>query len=148
MMLRRKKRTMFSLDASIELEEHHFIHEITGRECTPEQICLRRELEENLIEIVTKVKVANRTVFEMHVAQELPLGEIAQRLGITLAATKSRLFRARRDIRSRAKKHSRPTEFKTNPSRWIFRDSGKHVRYQSSDWLDNEMPVDWHPIAS
>jgi RNA polymerase sigma-70 factor (ECF subfamily) len=148
MLLRRKKRTMFSLDAGIESEEHHFIHEITGRECTPEQICLRRELEESLIGIVTKVKKANRSVFEMHVAQELPLGEIAQRLGITLAATKSRLFRARRDIRSRAKKHSRPTQFKTNSSRWVFGERGQHFRHQSSDWLDTEMPVDRHSLAS
>jgi RNA polymerase sigma-70 factor (ECF subfamily) len=110
MTLRRRKRTTVSLDAGIESGQRHVFHEIAGQECTPEQIYLGRELEESLIGFVTKLRNTNRLVFEMHVAGELTLEEIAQQLGITMAATKSRLFRARRDIRSRAKKHSQATQ--------------------------------------
>jgi RNA polymerase sigma-70 factor (ECF subfamily) len=112
MTLRRKRKATVSLDAGIEAGEDHFFLQISGRECTPEQACLRRELEESLIGFLTKLRDTNRSVFEMHFAEELSLEEIAQRLGITPAATKSRLFRARRDIRSRAKRHSQSTQFR------------------------------------
>ena len=116
MALRGRKRTMVSLDAGIEAGDRHIVNQIAGRECTPEQTYLKRELEDSLIGSVTKLKKTYRSVFEMRFAQELSLEEIAQRLGITVGATKSRLYRARRDIRSRAKKHSRPQRFYGAPA--------------------------------
>lgn len=148
MTLRRKKRATVSLDAAIEAGEHHIFHQITGRECTPEQACLRRELEESLIGFVTKLRKTNRSVFEMHFAQELSLDEIAQQLGITRAATKSRLFRAQRDIRSRAKKHSQPMRSKKNLRAEFSETEGYVVNSELSDRADTTMPVDWQSIAS
>jgi RNA polymerase sigma-70 factor (ECF subfamily) len=148
MTLRRNKREMVSLDAGIESGEQHVFHEIAGRECTPEQTCLGRELEESLIGFVTKLRKTNRSVFEMHIAEELALEEIAQRLGITVAATKSRLFRARRDIRSRAKKHAQSRQFRTIRRPGPSGTKTHQVRQKFSGYADIEMPMGWRSIAS
>ena len=148
MTLRRKKRTIDSLDAGIEMGDHQILHAIIGRDCTPEQTCIRREMEDNLSRFAAQLKKTYRPVFEMHFAEELPLIEIARRLGITPAATKARLFRARKDMKSRANKLSQPTPFKRIPRTRFSENVGHHIRPESSDRVGSEMRMGWQSIAS
>ena len=109
MAIRRRKTTIVSLDVGIEMGEDRAFHQIAGPGDTPEQICIRRELAETVGEVVITLRQIDRSVFEMYFVQELSLNEIAERLGITASASKSRLYRVVRNIRSRAVKKSWPT---------------------------------------
>ena len=46
-----------------------------------------------------------RSVFMLREVDQLPMPEVADRLGITVAAAKSRLLRARAELRLRLEKH-------------------------------------------
>src|SRR5215467_107457 len=60
-----------------------------------------------------------RQVLELHTVEDLTDEEIAYVLGVSLSAAKSRLFRARRELRKRMEKHmhsanaSRTTQSRT-----------------------------------
>lgn len=105
MALRKRKKVFISIDAGTEGEEHCACREISEPSHSPEQSYLARELEENLRGRVTKLRKSTRRVFEMHFSEELPLNEIARRLGLSMAAVKSRLFRARQDLQGRSTRH-------------------------------------------
>jgi RNA polymerase sigma-70 factor (ECF subfamily) len=47
-----------------------------------------------------------RDVFMMRDVQEMPMPDVAEKLGISIAAAKSRLLRARLELRSRMEKHT------------------------------------------
>jgi RNA polymerase sigma factor (sigma-70 family) len=69
----------------------------------PEQICARTEQRAALKGAIAKLRPTLRNVVELYDLQERSLHETAEALGISLAATKGRLFHARAALRRTAK---------------------------------------------
>ena len=67
---------------------------------SPERLCAGRETEVLLRDAILRLPWRYQTVAEMYHAKECRTNEIAQDLGISVAAVKSRLYRARRTIRA------------------------------------------------
>jgi RNA polymerase sigma-70 factor (ECF subfamily) len=72
---------------------------ISSDEPSVEQQVALREMKDLLNEAVRKLPPGYRPVYEMRDLEEVPGDQVAQRLGISLAAMKSRLHRARELVR-------------------------------------------------
>ncbi|MBC7927236.1 MAG: RNA polymerase sigma factor [Bryobacteraceae bacterium] len=102
MKLRKRKsdRTV-SLDEPHETEEDTVTREIAVWEDDPEQKYSREELRGILDKAVDSLKPGFRTVFVLRDIEELSTEETAEALGISIPAVKSRLLRARLQLRER-----------------------------------------------
>jgi RNA polymerase sigma-70 factor, ECF subfamily len=67
---------------------------------SPEGLCVRGETKELLRRAISRLPGRVQTVAKLHHAEECSTREISQALGISIAATKSRLFRARMMLRA------------------------------------------------
>jgi RNA polymerase sigma-70 factor (ECF subfamily) len=105
MRLRKDKRAHFiHLEAGVQGEEIQTI-ELPDLTATPEQDLGSRQVHDVLNLEIKRIPPILREVFLMRDVEEIPTHEVAQRLGITIAATKSRLLRARIELRARMEKH-------------------------------------------
>jgi RNA polymerase sigma-70 factor (ECF subfamily) len=102
MKLRKRKsdRTV-SMDEPHETEEDTVTREIAVWEDDPEKKYSREELREILARAVDSLKPGFRTVFVLRDIEELSTEETAEALGISVPAVKSRLLRARLQLRER-----------------------------------------------
>jgi RNA polymerase sigma-70 factor (ECF subfamily) len=66
---------------------------------TPENLALRAEIERAVADAVAKLPAALRDVFTRCSVSGLPIRDTAEALGLTVQATKMRLFRARSQLR-------------------------------------------------
>ena len=107
MAMRAKPRKTASLDESRETEKGKTAYEIPASGYTPEQLCSQREFERLLFTGTAGMSERLRQVWRLHTVQDLRDREIAQVLGVTLAATKGRLFRARHELRKRMENYTR-----------------------------------------
>ncbi len=73
--------------------------QIAGTDLPIEAQIASRQMAEMLEEAVESLAPVYREVYQLRDVEELPGGEVAQRLGISLAAMKSRLHRARELLR-------------------------------------------------
>jgi RNA polymerase sigma-70 factor (ECF subfamily) len=71
----------------------------------PEEICARTEQKAALRDAIAKLRPTLRNVVELHDLQECSLHETAEKLGISVAAAKGRLFHARATLRRRREKY-------------------------------------------
>ena len=72
---------------------------------TPEQDLGQLQVTSALFEEIRKIPPLLRRVFLLRDVQQLPMPEVAAALGISVAAAKSRLLRARAEIRLRMHRH-------------------------------------------
>ncbi|HYO81305.1 MAG TPA: RNA polymerase sigma factor [Bryobacteraceae bacterium] len=102
MKLRKRKsdRTV-SLDEPHETEEDTVSREIAVWEDDPEKRYSQEELRDILGRAVDSLKPGFRTVFVLRDIEELSTEETAEALGISVPAVKSRLLRARLQLRER-----------------------------------------------
>jgi RNA polymerase sigma-70 factor (ECF subfamily) len=102
MKLRKRKsdRTV-SMDESIETEEEPIVREIAVWDDNPEAKYSQAELREILDKAIQSLKPIFRTVFILRDVEELSTEETAEMLGLSIAAVKSRLLRARLQLRER-----------------------------------------------
>ena len=70
-------------------------------EPNPEDAAGRRETSMVLLRAVGKLPATLRKAYTLHAVKGLPLDEVAGKLGLTLAAAKTRVFRARTVLRTR-----------------------------------------------
>ena len=73
--------------------------ELKSTEDAPDARASLQQMKQLLLSAVAALPAAERTVYEMRDLEELPGEETAVRLGISLAAVKSRLHRAREKVR-------------------------------------------------
>jgi len=73
--------------------------ELAGRDSSPEAGAALTQMKQLLKEAMNNLQTEYRSVYEMRDLQGLPGEEVAQKLGISLAAMKSRLYRARSLVR-------------------------------------------------
>ena len=102
MKLRKRKsdRTV-PLDEPVDTGEDTVVREIAVWDENPEQKYSREELGEILDEAVEGLRPAFRTVFVLRDIEELSTEETAEALGISVPAVKSRLLRARLQLREK-----------------------------------------------
>ena len=102
MKLRKRKsdRTV-SLDEPQEAGEETVTREIAVWDDDPEQKYSQEELREILDNAVNSLKPSFRTVFVLRDIEELSTEETAEALGISVPAVKSRLLRARLQLREK-----------------------------------------------
>ena len=102
MKLRKRKsdRTV-SLDEPIDTGEDTVVREIAVWDENPEQQYSREEIGGILDEAIESLEPAFRTVFVLRDIEELSTEETAQALGISVPAVKSRLLRARLQLREK-----------------------------------------------
>jgi RNA polymerase sigma-70 factor (ECF subfamily) len=101
LMLLRKRRSSlrFSVDSSIFDECVAESIEPRDHRDNPEQSYSRRQTADRLRKAIQRMSPKYREVVELHQISDLSLNEIARSLSISVPAVKSRLCRARRQLR-------------------------------------------------
>lgn len=98
MAMRAKPRKTTSLDEERPTEDGVAALDIPGGGYTPEQLCSEHEFERLLLAVADGMNERLSRVWRLRTVEDLTLKEIAQVLGLTLTAVKTRLFRARREL--------------------------------------------------
>jgi RNA polymerase sigma-70 factor (ECF subfamily) len=98
---RRKTDKSVSLDASIDTGEDTIVREIAAWEEDPEQRFSREELGGILDSAIESLEPPYRSVFVLRDIDELSTEETAEALGLSVPAVKSRLLRARLQLREK-----------------------------------------------
>jgi RNA polymerase sigma factor (sigma-70 family) len=100
MILRRKRvRPEISTDAAADDNEKPLQWEIADRRPNPEEHCLELEMHRRLQCAISKLPSRFRHIVETRRQSEASIREIAEEAGISIAATKARLWRARKVLR-------------------------------------------------
>jgi len=102
MRLRKRKtdRTV-PLDEPVDTGEETVVREIAVWDDNPEEKYGTTEIRRILDEAIQSLKPAFRTVFQLRDIEELSTEETAQLLGLSIPAVKSRLLRARLQLREK-----------------------------------------------
>jgi RNA polymerase sigma-70 factor, ECF subfamily len=98
---KRKSDRSVPLDEPVDTGDDTVVREIAVWEENPEQQYSREELGRILDEAVDSLKPPFRTVFVLRDIEELSTEETAEALGISVPAVKSRLLRARLQLREK-----------------------------------------------
>ena len=98
---KRKSDKTVSIDAPVETGEESVAREIAIWEENPEQRYSREELRAILDRAVESLALPYRTVFALRDIDELSTEETAAALGLSIPAVKSRLLRARLQLRDK-----------------------------------------------
>jgi RNA polymerase sigma-70 factor (ECF subfamily) len=78
----------------------------TSGEPTPEDVAGRHETSTVICRALSKLPRKLRHAYAMYAVAGLPLNEVADKLGLSVAAVKTRVFRARSVLRSRLRRAS------------------------------------------
>jgi len=98
---KRKSDRSVPLDEPVDTGEDTVTREIAVWEENPEQKFSREEMGQILNDAVAGLRPAFRTVFVLRDIEELSTEETAESLGISIPAVKSRLLRARLQLREK-----------------------------------------------
>lgn len=103
LMKLRKRRTgkLVSLDEELSTGEDTVIREIAVWDGNPEDTYSQEELRELLDKTISSLPEGFRTVFVLRDVEELSTEETAETLGLSIPAVKSRLLRARLQLREK-----------------------------------------------
>lgn len=105
MRLRKERRAKFLyLDEGVAGEEVATL-ELPDQRPSPEMTLAQTELGEILQKEIGRIPPMLREVVVLRDVQGLSMSDVAGRLGISVAAAKSRLLRARLELKSRLQKH-------------------------------------------
>ncbi len=102
---RRRPERMVSLDEDVQTEEDSIPREIADWSPNPEQQYNQAELRDILGKTIQGLPPGFRTVFVLRDVEGLSTEETAEALGLSVPAVKSRLLRARMQLRERLTKY-------------------------------------------
>jgi RNA polymerase sigma-70 factor, ECF subfamily len=105
MRLRQAKRAKLFYMDDTQLGDEVVTLELRDETPTPEEQLGNREIASVLEQEINRIPPLLREVFILRDVKELPMQEVADRLNISIAAAKSRLLRARLELRSRMERH-------------------------------------------
>lgn len=105
MRLRRARRAKFSFIDDAQSGEAQAPVELRDERQTPEEVLGQAEIAAVLEHEIRHTPPLLRSVFLLRDVQQLPMPEVANLLGISVAAAKSRLLRARAELRNRMRRH-------------------------------------------
>jgi RNA polymerase sigma factor (sigma-70 family) len=100
MLLRKRRVVEISIDAFASDGETWSGWEIADTRTTPEEAYAQREVEQHLRSAIRRLRPALRKVVHLRRSEDYPTSEIAAALGISVAAAKSRLMRAKTALRA------------------------------------------------
>jgi RNA polymerase sigma factor (sigma-70 family) len=100
MLLRKRRVVEISIDAFASDGEAWSGWEIVDIRTTPEEAYAQREVEQHLRSAIRRLRPALRNVVHLRRSEDYPTSEIAAALGISVAAAKSRLMRAKTALRA------------------------------------------------
>jgi RNA polymerase sigma-70 factor, ECF subfamily len=99
-LLRKRRNTLLlKIDNSTSDEADGEAIDLPDRRDNPEQCYIRRQTEDRLREAIQQMQPEYRQVIELRGTGNLPMNEIARKLCISVPAAKSRLLRARKELR-------------------------------------------------
>jgi RNA polymerase sigma-70 factor, ECF subfamily len=101
---RRRPERMVSLDEDVKTEEDSIPREVADWSPNPEQLYSQAELKDILSKTIQGLSPGFRTVFVLRDVEGLSTEETAEALNLSIAAVKSRLLRARLQLRERLNK--------------------------------------------
>ncbi|MCX6632824.1 MAG: sigma-70 family RNA polymerase sigma factor [Candidatus Solibacter sp.] len=105
MRLRQTRRARFLyMDAPAPGEER-VTFELRDAGATPEEALGRREVRDLMRREIARIPPLLRHALVLREVNQLPMPEVAGQLGISIAAAKSRLLRARHELRHRLEKY-------------------------------------------
>ena len=102
---RRRPERMVSLDQEVQTEEDSIPREVADWSPNPEQLYNQAELRDILGKTIQGLPPSFRTVFVLRDVEGLSTEETAQALDLSVPAVKSRLLRARLQLRDRLTKY-------------------------------------------
>lgn len=105
MRLRQTRRARFLYMDDVLIGEDRATFELVDRADSPETTVGSKQLSDLLKREIARIPPLLRNVFVLRDVNELPMPEVAEKLGISVAAAKSRLLRARLELRNRLEKH-------------------------------------------
>ncbi len=109
MRLRQTRRARFLFLDDTLIGEDRGTLELVDSTRGPEAEVGGKELSTILQREIRRIPPLLRNVFVLRDVDELPMPLVAERLGISVAAAKSRLLRARLELRNRLQKHCGPS---------------------------------------
>lgn len=95
---KRRVRPQISTDAQIERSAGPLQWEIADGRPSPEEYCIQHEKQRRLQLAISKLPPGCQRVVEIRLRSDSSMKEIAEKVGITIGATKSRLLRARKAL--------------------------------------------------
>jgi len=98
---RRRNDKSVSMDETIDTGEDTIVREIAAWEENPEERLSRGELGDILDKAIEELDAPYRSVFVLRDIEELSTEETAEALGLSVPAVKSRLLRARLQLREK-----------------------------------------------
>jgi len=101
MKLRKRRNNVVSLDQEIDTGEDTIPRDVADWHPDPEQQYARSELQEILSRAIASLSLPYRTVFQLRDVEGLSTEETADVLQISVPAVKSRLLRARLQLREK-----------------------------------------------
>jgi RNA polymerase sigma-70 factor (ECF subfamily) len=102
---KRKSSKTVSIDEDVETDEGFVPREVTDWSPNPEQLYKQAELGDILEKTIQGLPAGFRTVFVLRDVEGLSTEETADALGLSIPAVKSRLLRARLQLRERLSRH-------------------------------------------
>jgi len=102
---RRRPERMVSLDEEVKTEEDSMPREVADWSPNPEQLYNQAELRDILSKTIQGLPSSFRTVFVLRDVEGLSTEETAEALDLSIPAVKSRLLRARLQLRERLNKY-------------------------------------------
>jgi RNA polymerase sigma-70 factor (ECF subfamily) len=112
---RRRPERMVSIDEDVKTEEDSMPREIADWSPNPEQQYSQAELKEILSKTIQGLPPSFRTVFVLRDVEGLSTEETAAALELSVPAVKSRLLRARLQLRERLNKYFKRRDGDTTP---------------------------------
>jgi RNA polymerase sigma-70 factor (ECF subfamily) len=112
---RRRPERMVSIDEDVKTEEDSMPREIADWSPNPEQLYTQSELKDILGKTIQGLPPSFRTVFVLRDVEGLSTEETASALELSVPAVKSRLLRARLQLRERLNKYFKRRDGDTKP---------------------------------
>ena len=117
LMIRRKRKSSWSLPQETSTpDDARWMEMISSSEPDPEMVYAERETLQFVNGLLAKMRPALRQAFTMTYYDELPGPEACALLGVPAGTFKARLFRARRQLLSQAKRALVAPIHRANPS--------------------------------
>src|SRR5512142_198733 len=112
---RRRPERMVSLDEDVKTEDDTLPREVADWSPNPEQMYNQAELRDILTRTVQGLPAGFRTVFVLRDVEGLSTEETAEALDLSIPAVKSRLLRARLQLRDRLERYFKKRDGGTRP---------------------------------
>jgi RNA polymerase sigma-70 factor (ECF subfamily) len=107
LMRLRKRRPQVSLDEPVAVDTDFLPRELEDWRPSPEREYAQAELQKILTDVIDQLQPEDRIVLVLRDLEELSAQEVAEALGISATAVKSRLWRARLKLRQNLNRYFR-----------------------------------------